>query len=388
MKRNVFLAVVLLFTINSLKAQTTFKVGGFAKFDFINTQYQNGDPGGSAIGDFHIPSLIPVGGDQEFYENKFHIKESRFNFDISGEHNGKKLRGFMEFDFMLSPGGDERVSNSWNPRIRHFYFEYDKWLFGQAWSTFMIVVLPDDLDFTGAGEGIVFQRQPQIRYTLPAANGNWQFSLENPFFTITPDNTGGRITSTVGFPDAVIRKNFKGDWGTYSVAAIGRGINSTDSTDSRIWTPGFGITTGGKLKVGNRDDVRFTLTAGQGLGRYIAINFINGAEYDPAENKINTISSFNAYLAYLHHWTDKLRSSFNASVFFGGEDNTIDAATSNKSAQSYSANLLYAPGKSLMFGVEFMHAIRELQNGTKGSMNRLQFSARYSFNYKHTTNPN
>jgi hypothetical protein len=34
-----------------------------------------------------------------------------------------------------------------------------------------------------------------------------------------------------------------------------------------------------------------------------------------------------------------------------------------------------------MLGVEFMTAYRELEDGTNGRFNRLQFSAKYSFGY-------
>lgn len=385
-KITLFLALAC-FSLGQVFSQAKFKYGGFVKLDYMQTEYKNGDNGGSPLGDFHIPGFIPVGSDIATYENYFHMKESRFFFDLAGNTNEKKLRAYMEMDFMLSPGGDERVSNSYNPRIRHMYFEYDRWLFGQTWSTFMIVVIPEDLDFTGAAEGIVFQRQPLVRYTLPGENGNWQFALENPHFTITPDNSGGRITTRGGIPDAVVRKNFIPEWGSYSIAGIVRGINGFNANNDRIWTPGFGITAGGKINVREKDDIRFTLTAGQGLGRYLAINYINAAEYNPTDDNLNSIGSVNGYIAYLFHWTDKLKSSVNASAFWGSEDNTLASATSNRNAQSYSVNLLYAPAKPLLFGVEFMHAIRELQNGTKGSMNRLQLSAKYVFGYEHTTKP-
>jgi hypothetical protein len=34
-----------------------------------------------------------------------------------------------------------------------------------------------------------------------------------------------------------------------------------------------------------------------------------------------------------------------------------------------------------MLGVELMNAYREVEDGTNGSFNRLQFSARYRFGY-------
>lgn len=56
----------------------------------------------------------------------------------------------------------------------------------------------------------------------------------------------------------------------------------------------------------------------------------------------------------------------------------------DKLAWSMSINLLYSPLKALTFGVEFMHAGRELENGVNGKFDRLQFSAKYNFNFSET----
>ena len=386
--RQSVLLISFLLIANFSFSQTTFKFGGYAKSDIIFSNYDKGNPGKNISGEFHVPSLIPVNGTETYNDLEFHVKESRFNFDISSNINEKPVRAFIEMDFMLSPGGNERVSNSYSPRVRHFFFTYDNFLFGQTWSTFMIVTLPNDLDFIGAAEGVVFQRQAQVRYTLKGENGNWQFALENPQYTLTPNIDGGARTQASGLaPDLIVRKNFKANWGSFSIAAIGRGINYFDTVGDRQMTPGYGITTGGKIKVGKRDDIRFTVTAGNGLGRYVALNFVNAVILDPSKNDIATINSINYYVAYLLHWNDKFQSSFNASMFFGDNANALSTAAINKSAQSYSVNLLYTPAPKLMFGVEYMYANRELQNGDKGGMNRVQFSAKYAFGYSHTTQP-
>jgi hypothetical protein len=112
---------------------TTFKFGGYIKTDFISTWYQNGDvDGGSSLRDFHFPGLIPVGPADQNYNMDFHVKESRFNFDVSTQIKGQKIHGFLEMDFLLSSQGNEKVSNSFAPRLRHFYFEWKRMLIGQT----------------------------------------------------------------------------------------------------------------------------------------------------------------------------------------------------------------------------------------------------------------
>ena len=363
------------------KPPVNFKFGGFIKADYIETQFNNG-PYSGAGRDFHIPSTIPVGNIDVYKYSDFHVKETRFNFDVSTVAGGKDLKAFLEFDFMLSPAGDERISNSYNPRIRHGYLQYGNLLAGQTWSTFMVVIIPDELDFLGAPEGLVFVRQPMIRYKL----GSWQFALENQLATITPnDVTQPRILGDQGFiPDGVVRYNLKLDNGSISFAGIVRYLHYLDGNKSDRSTWGTGATVGGKIEIGSRDDIRFQGTIGTGLGRYLAVNFVNSGVIDN-NGDIQTINTMNGYVAYLHHWTSKLRSSFSGSYFYGANDPELLTGTNSKAA-SISGNLLYSPVKKLLFGGELIYGYRELVGGTSGDFYRLQLSARYAFSFKTSSN--
>jgi hypothetical protein len=46
---------------------------------------------------------------------------------------------------------------------------------------------------------------------------------------------------------------------------------------------------------------------------------------------------------------------------------------------SWAANALYSPVPKLDLGVEYRQPEREFENGTDGSMSRLQATAQYSF---------
>ena len=367
------------------QAETEFKFGGFIKADLIASDYRDGSvPATSALRDFYIPSLVPVGGDDGGSQVDFHAKETRFNFGTESDlENGHRLKTFLEFDFMLSDAGDERVSNSYQPRMRHAYFSYDKYLFGQTWSTFMIVNLPDNLDFIGVPEGVVFERQTQFRFSV----GPWQFSLENPETTVTPYQGGARIvTGSSAIPDLIARYNFGGDWGDLSVAGIYRQlsydepITAIDST-----TSAYGLTFGGTIKIGSQDDLRFAVTNGSGLGRYVGLNFVNGAVLD-ANNELEAIDTTNGFIGYLHHWNDRWRSSFDIAAFEADNNASLTGTGVNKSASSISVNLLYSPDPKLTFGVELMRGNRELESGVDGAFNRVQFSAKYNFSFSATTN--
>ncbi len=365
--------------------RTTFKFGGYIKADFINTWYNNGQVSStSPMKDIHFPAQIPVGDSENNYNLDFHVKESRFNFDVNTELLGQSIHGFIELDFLLSAQGNERVSNSFAPRMRHFYFEWGKLLVGQTWSTFMIVVVPDDLDFAGAAEGLVFNRQPQIRFT----QNNWQFSLENPETTLMGFQDPGIVESEKEIlPDLIIRRNFTFEKGFIGVAVLNRALNGkTTNTQETKTKYAFGITSGGKFSVGSKgSDIRFMGTYGTGLGRYTALGFTSAGVVDQDRN-IHGIGSINGYVAYNHYWKpEKWSSSFNVSAYQAMNDMDLVSMEANETAYSFSGNLKYSPAPELLFGVEFIHGYRGLADGmTSGSFNRLQFSAKYSFGYKNS----
>jgi hypothetical protein len=382
----IFSFMLCMFMSMNATAQTTFNFGGYVKLDMMQSNFHNGSvPIGNALRDFHFPGAIPVGGESDVFSTiDYHAKESRFNLGTITMLGDKELRAFVEMDFLLAGQGDERVSNSFNPRLRHFYFSYGQWVFGQTWTTFQILDIPDDLDFAGAADGIIFNRQPMIRYST----GPWQFAVENAETTLDPYDGGGRITSgSAFFPDLVARYNFGGKWGNLSIAGLLRQLNHEydDSlgVTKKESTPGYGITFGGKIKVGKKDDLRFQVSGGSGLGRYAALNFANGAIIKQ-DNSLEATPSYLGFIGYRHFWNEKLRTNVNFSGISVDNDPMLSGDRVNKLAWSISANLLYSPAPVLTFGLELMRGVRELENGVDGKFDRLQFSAKYGFSFAST----
>jgi len=362
---------------NKGSAKHSYQFGGFIKATATFSDYSDGDlAANSGLRDFYIPGTIPVGGTSESQDFDFSAKETRINFKSSHQlENGETIKTMIEMDFLLPPGGNERVSNSYNPRLRHAFFTYGKWLFGQTWSTFQDVkALPEAVDFLAAPDGIVFERQPMIRYT----SGAWQFALENPETTITPFTGGGRIVADDnGTPDFVVRYNHNADWGHVSVAALLRTLayeNGTiDDTESSN-----GISVTGKFKVGDKDDIRFNFATGSGMGRYVGLNTANGAVLDATGN-LNAIDSSLGAVAYRHHWNSQWRTNLIYSMMNVDNDTALTGTGVTESVSSYQINLLYSPVPKMTLGVGLLDATRELESGADGDMTRIIFSAKYAF---------
>jgi hypothetical protein len=358
--------------------ETTYKFGGYAKFDAMFSDYSAGAPDADNLTrQFYLPLFLPTGtttGTTDIVAD-FQARETRLNFraDTTTE-GGNKITAFVEMDFFSHSDGNEILTNSFSPRLRHAFVKYNKWTFGQTWSTFHDVsVLPEALDFVGPAESTTFIRQSQIRYTT----GNLELAVENPdaFVAGTFDISPG--TDTI--PDLVARYSFKMSGGSYiRVAGVLRNLNvdqtGGDSADETAW----GVSVSAKFKVGSQDDIRAMFTYGDGVGRYLGLGVARDAYYNDATNSLDTVTQAAGYVAYRHFWNDKWRSN----IMYGTNsiDNPVSGGTgATKSASSFHVNLIHNPWPKLDIGVEVFWADKELESGEDGDLTRVMFSAKYAF---------
>ncbi|WP_100658766.1 DcaP family trimeric outer membrane transporter [Alteromonas flava] len=357
---------------------TDVKFSGYIKVDAIASNYSEGSLAtGNLNRDFYVPALIPVTGNDEGAQLDIHARQSRFRFTTNtATEEGDTITGVLEFDMLATPNGNDRISSSWTPRIRHAFVKYKNWTIGQTWSTFMDVgALPESLDFIGTTDGTIFDRQALVRYT----NGAWEFSAENPETTITPFGGGARIVADDNIlPDMVARYTFKQDWGYIKVAGLFRQLSYDDGVSIDEDETSIGISVSGKVMLGNGDDIRFSVSTGGGLGRYIGLNTANGAVINAA-GELEAIDSTGYTIAYRHSWNEQTRSNFMFSALDVDNDTNLTGMSVTESTYSARANLLYSPTKAITVGAEYAFAKRETEGGLEGDMNRLQLSAKYAF---------
>jgi hypothetical protein len=355
---------------------TTFLLTGFVKADALFTKTSDGDIADNSIGrDFYVPGVTPVGGNgEDGIDLNAHIKQSRINFGTDTIlEGGDKLSTRFEVDFYGSALGDQRISNTYAPVVRHAYVTWREWLVGQTWSNFMdVATLPESVDFIGPTDGTTFVRQPQVRWT----SGGLSVSAENRETTITPYRGGARIASDDGWvPDLTARYAWKGSWGHVAVAGLLRElVYETSSIDSSTWTGA--VSASGKFNFG-KDDIRWMALYGN-LGRYVALNFTNDAVLD-SRGDLESIDGFAGFVAYRHMWTGKWRSTFMYALEDYDNDANLTGGSANKSSWSAVANVFYSPLPKLDIGAEYRYGVREIENGTDGDFNRFQLTTKYSF---------
>lgn len=139
-------------------------------------------------------------------------------------------------------------------------------------------------------------------------------------------------TNDNSIPDFIAKDNFKGDWGNVSIAGIARQLKYKEST-------------------------------------------LNPDAYIDGKNELSTIDQTGANIAYRHFWSDTTRSTLGYVIYDAGST----AGVYNEKSQSIHINLLFSSLPKLRLGSEVIYGKLEKSNGDSGEMNRLQFSAKYSF---------
>jgi len=245
-----------------------------------------------------------------------------------------------------------------------------------------VTILPEAPDFIGANDGVVFMRQPQIRYNT--GNG-WTFSIERPETTVTPYQ-GGNSRVTTGdsaMPDLTARYQNRFDNIHYSIAALVRQLEYRDTAagidDTEI---AWGVNLTSKIDIGQHD-VRLGLVHGTGLGRYVGINSTNDAVAVPMASgssfDLDAIEVTGFSAAYRHVWTEQYRTSFIVTRAELNNKEQLAGLGANDSTQRIAANLMYDANEALTIGFEVSRGTREILSGDKGHINRAQVSVRYGF---------
>lgn len=368
---------------------STIKLGGYLKMVAASTRYSEGEVATNTLGrDFYLPQTIPTGAGPSSTVQDFTAKQSRFWLNFATDVSGHTVKGYLETDFQTAPGtqGTQRTTNGYNLALRRAYLQFDKWTFGQDWTTFQYTgALPESTDYVGGAEGTVFVRQPLVRYsTALSPQATLHLGVENPeSATATAGSAALVENGDDHLPDFTARLAWADKPGELSIAALVRQVR-VDNAGVDAERMGWGVSLGGKLFLADDKsaDARFMVTYGQNIGHYVGLNFAPDAVYVPATGKLATVRNFAAIGALRVPLAKNVRANLMASFQNADYDDALALAsisTFNKRAWSAAANVFWTPVKNIDLGIEFRHGERRLVSGASGKVDRLEFAAKYSF---------
>ncbi|HXY30112.1 MAG TPA: DcaP family trimeric outer membrane transporter [Gemmatimonadaceae bacterium] len=393
---NAFLAVLIVAT--TLRAQsalaqsdTTKKpwltVYGFAQLDLIG-DFNVVDP---AWFDVVRPSKLPS-FDEEFGKNGHtyvSVRQTRFGIRAGVPTGLGELTTRFEFD-LFGTGVDAGQTTF---RLRYAYGQLGQFAAGQMESPFMdINVFPNTVEYWGPN-GMVFFRNPQVRWMPMQGTKSLTIALERPGASADAGDFADRIqlqdvVPRFPLPDLSAAYRQEWGWGYLRGAVILRRMDwdqlHPDTIDLSGSATGWGINLSSNVKVTKNDVLRLEATFGKGVE-----NYMNDAPADVGAQPQpeNTRTPFTGVplglfgmVAYLDHtWNDRFTSSVGYSRI---DIDNSDGQSSDafKNGQYASANVLYTPVKDMLVGAELIWGHRtNKSDGFSSSDTRIQFTFKYNF---------
>ncbi|OEY94006.1 porin [Acinetobacter proteolyticus] len=319
------------------------------------------------------------------FENDKRANHSRSDASINASRLGvyfnspdKAVTGNVEADFFDSSNmgtGDGKF------RIRHAYFTYKDWTFGQTWSLMSnMETRTDSVDYTQF-MGTSYTRTPQVRY-------DWKID-QNHDLKVALEHTGSRVSA---FPSLTGRYTFKQG----PLTALAQGFvneKSVDVAKDTIKKVSWGAGTGLKYQFDPQQSVQanyqyivgdqkfMPYTTQSGLANATALNAAGdfSLDQDKTDLLMNKLHSFN--IGYSYKFNDQWRSNLSASLF-EYDDNTEYAKLNqdaNKRLTDYAANIFYSPAEQIDIGLEYHQGKREVFDGRTADVSRLNFVSMYKF---------
>lgn len=359
--------------------EPTVELGGRIKADLIHNSRSLGGPGGTERADTALlPRSIPLTGRGEAHQLTSNARDSRFWINANTPAGHGDLTAYLELDFVSSDGsGNEKFSNSYNPRLRHAYGTFGGFTAGQTYTTFLNVYAYPELNDANGPIGIHNVRQPQLRYRHETSDRTrWSLAMEQPESTLQTGAGSSIAPDDDRWPDFVARFDQDRDWGNWSLAALIRQLRVDDggSTDS-AWTTAFSAS--GRIYISELDNVRFAASAGSGLGRYTSFNAFDDGMVTSG-GAIRPIRLWSGFIALQHWWTSELRTNL-ALGLARANPGRAAPATMDESYSSMHLNLIWSPVPSATLGVEWLKAERSLTSGDGATLHRIQFTSLYKF---------
>jgi hypothetical protein len=160
----------------------------------------------------------------------FTAKQTRFWVDANTKLGSHALKAYIEFDFQAAPGtpqalgqGTQRTTNAYDLAMRRAFVQFDRWMFGQEFTNFSNpAVYPESTDYVGGVDGLIFVRQPMVRYSLPLDKGlTLHLAAENPETASATAGAAALIENGEDHaPDFTARLEYAGKFGFLDVAAL------------------------------------------------------------------------------------------------------------------------------------------------------------------------
>lgn len=350
------------------------KVYGIARMDATLDFQSSPDSGGRTTSSIY-KAPFESGTRSDHTRSDATITASRIGVYFNSPN--KDVTGNIEADFF---DGSVGGSGDGKFRIRHAYFNYKDWTFGQTWSLMSnMETRTESVDYTQF-MGTSYTRLPQVRY-------DWKLGPQHDV-KMALEYTGSRVSA---FPTLTGRYTFKQG----NLLALAQGfVNeksvdvATDTVKKVSWGAGVGL----KYKLTPQQSIQanyqhivgdqkfMPYTTQSSLAHASDLKAAGDFSLNEAKNELlmNTLDSVN--LGYSYKFNDQWRTNLSASLFsYDNSDYAKLNQDANKQLTDFVVNVFYSPTSQMDFGVEYHQGEREVFDGRTADISRINFTSMYKF---------
>ncbi|HET7291568.1 MAG TPA: DcaP family trimeric outer membrane transporter [Vicinamibacteria bacterium] len=334
------------------------RLGGYIKVDAIH----DFDPIGST--DSFNPRTIPVDG-SDGSNTRIHARESRVGLAAFGPVEGRELKLVVEGDFY-------GTSNAF--RLRHAYGQYGFLVAGQTWTTFMDEDnIPPTIDFeTALAQPLV--RQGLVRFTF-ATSKRTQLAFgieESDAQTVPPPDVAGKAEKPL--PDLTARFRYETARAHVQLSGF-LGLTRFRPLDGGPMDVTIGgVLASARFRLFRRDSAYAQFSWGPGLGRYRG----EPSAAPDASGELKAVKVTALMVGYERCWSSRWCSNAVVSPAWV-ETDPGEALAPDRRFDYIAANLRYWFLENRAWaGVEYLHGLKEVRRGARGSANRVQLAIRFN----------
>ena len=347
------------------------------------------------VPDAFVPNSIPV---PQTYGRNFNMsaRMSRFNLETWTPTTwaDRTVHTMIEGDFFNGAG--QAAGGGGNPfRLRHAFFDFGWFRFGQQNSVYMDGTnWPSLVDFQGPN-GWINQRQPSLRMTVPVVNRiYWATSVERPFSDIS---TNGLGTNVQDVPDFATHLRWEGDVGHLQIGGLFRSIGFRSNAGDVSHVTGTGVSGSAvyhpwAILLGTnpvtdpcpsgltRSRILLQCTYGPGTSRYVndTVGLGLDAQVDPLSGELKSVRTTAWNTSYEHWFNEHWLTNLTYSQACAKGDANQPIATYLR-GQYLAWSFWWIPITRMSFGVEYNWGSRENIDGQAATANRFQSMFQYNF---------
>lgn len=328
------------------------------------------DSDAEAMGADFIPATL--GTRRPDQEGAFNIDStlSRVFLDGRAPARNGELKAYVEWD--LNKGNDGNI----DVKMRHAFGSWSTGTgtltAGHTWSTMMdISILPEGLTEPTVS-GVIFTRQPQIRWSQPLNRFTLHAAIEDPSSTDVFDESQDPNFADTVQPDMVVGLEFDPSSTLHlRLNSLYRKLKVRVPSGGEESANAWGAALSGGITLSNNDKWVLVGVRGRGLGRYLlGIQPTAGGAINPATEDLELRDNTGLTTTYRHNWSPTWRST--AMLGYAKSDaRSWQPASTFESTVYSSVNLMWQVLPYLTLGAEYAYGRSEDKSGDELDNHRI-----------------